>query len=58
MHQVRYINEASNMDWLQYLSLKVICYFQGMFLKNKNESSIVSLNFILLLYFDLKKLWG
>lgn len=41
MCQVCYINEASNMDWLQYTSLKIICYFQGMFLKNKNERSVI-----------------
>lgn len=37
MCQVCHINEASNMDWLQYISLKIICYFQGMFLKYKSE---------------------
>lgn len=47
------IKEASNVDCLHYRSLKMICYIQGMFLKRKNEVSVIFSNFVLLCYLNL-----
>lgn len=52
------IKKAPNVDCLQCSSLKIICYIQGMFLKKKNEVSVIFSNFVLLCYSDLKTLWS
>lgn len=57
LNYVSGIKEASNVDCLQYRSLKITCYIQGMFLKKKDELCVIFLNFILLCYLDLKTLW-
>lgn len=55
LNYVSGIKEASDVDCLQYRSLKMICYIHSKYvLKKKNEITLIFLNFILLCYSDLK----